>query len=231
MQNWREQRDESVRERFHKPIKPQTRNHAIYWKAMETSTITICVGPAGTGKTFGSCAVAAAMLHDNRIDKVIITRPLVLCQSEGSDIGALPGDLNDKFGPYVMPLLEAFEDIMGSKQEVLKYIAAEKIKMLPLEYARGSSFKRSFIICDEAQNARYNQLHMLMTRIDIGTRLVVTGDIRQSDVFMKRNNPLEEIIKKFRPQCHPEISMVKLGREDCMRPGIVNWVDERLLED
>lgn len=166
------------------------------------------------------------MLVDGDVKRIVITRPLVTC---GRDrIGFLPGDKNQKVSPHMLPLLDAFEDFLGSKT-VDKLIEAEVIVMSPLEMMRGSNIRDSFIICDEAQNAEYGQLHMFLTRFAKGSKVVVTGDISQSDLPYEGVNSLERVIERFRPDCHEDISIVALDHGDVMRDELTSWIDMRLL--
>ncbi len=219
-----EQQEQSALELSKQKLKPGSPNQPKYFKAIETSTVTICTGPCGTGKTFVACGIAAQMLREQRIDKIILTRPLITC---GKGFGFLPGDLDQKVSPYMIPLLDALEEFLGLGY-MERCLRDGYIEITPLDLMRGRSIKHAFIICDEAQNATFEQLHMLATRLDKNTRLVITGDASQTDLPHKGPNPLSEVIERFTPQCHPDISIVRLTHDDIMRPGIVRWIDERL---
>jgi phosphate starvation-inducible PhoH-like protein len=212
-------------------LSAKTANHARYLKALETSSLTLCTGPAGSGKTFMACGVAARLLAEGRVGKLLLSRPLVQCTAGGAPkLGFLPGDKDEKVAPYLLPLLEALEEFLGASK-VEKYLHDGTIEMAPLELLRGRSPKGTFMILDEAQNAEYGQLHMFLTRLDMGSRVVVAGDAAQADLFSGRTNPLLEVIRRFRPDCHSLVSIVRLTRADVMRPELVQWIDERLASD
>lgn len=208
-----------------KPIKGITPNHRKYLRAIENSRITFCTGPAGTGKTYMAVGLAARLLAQGDINRIIITRPLVVCGDE--ELGFLPGELNDKVGPYMLPIMESFEDFFSAK-DIAMLVASKIIEMRPLALMRGSNIRDAFIICDEAQNAKYVQLRMFLTRFARGSRVVVTGDITQTDLKHHGKNPLAEVLDRFRVDCRPEISIVRLDRSDTQRDPLTAWVDERL---
>ena len=205
-------------------FKPLTKNQGLYFRAIETSTVTICTGPAGTGKSFCVCGVASQMLQDERIDKIILTRPLITC---GNGIGYLPGNIDDKVGPFMRPLLDAFGEFFD-EHELEKLVAEQSIEMVPLDLMRGLSINNSVVIADELQNATFAQLRMLMTRIGKQTRLVMAGDLSQSDLNM-RDTHFAEIINRLRnPDLHPEIAIVQFTKDDIVRNGLIRWIEERL---
>lgn len=218
-ESWQDIRDSVVAE---KRLKALTPNQGLYIKAIETSTVTFCSGPAGTGKSFVACGIAAQQLKDGRISKIVLTRPLITC---GRSFGFLPGTVDEKVGPHMRPLLDAFEEFFPPR-ELERLIRDKVIEMWPLELMRGASIKNAFIICDEAQNAEYVQLHMLLTRFGERSRVVINGDTRQTD--LPTQSPLLLIIKRL--SGHPEIYHVKFGKEDVVRHELISWIDERLGE-
>ncbi len=228
MTTWQELRDRAVqderRERTRvRAIRP---NHGRYIEAVESHVITICVGPAGTGKSWMACGLAARFLQDGKCKRIILSRPLVSC---GGGIGFLPGNLEEKVSPYLRPLLDAFAEFFDER-DLQRHIEDGTIEMLPLDLMRGSSFKDAVILCDEAQNARFTQLHMLLTRPDRGSKLIVTGDDTrtQTDLPPGGLNPLREVIMRLEHGCHPQIAIVRLTHADVVRNDFNQWVDERL---
>lgn len=208
-------------------LKALTPNQEKYIEAIENSVVTICVGPAGTGKTWVACGLAVKLLKEEKISKIIISRPLVLC---GNEMGAFPGGVEDKVSPYYRPLMDAFEQFIPDVVERKRLIDKKIIEMIPLELMRGSSLKNAFVICDEAQNATLAQLHMFLTRFGKGCKVVLAGDVKQADTFQYgRENGLQEVINKLRPRCHRSIRIVELSREDVIRHPLISWIDQRLL--
>lgn len=205
-------------------VKGKTANHRNYLKLIDSRKVSFCLGPAGTGKTWMACGKAAKALVEGAIKKIILTRPLVTC---GNKLGFLPGDATEKSEPYMLPLLDAFTDFLGEKT-VRHLIETKVIMMFPMELMRGSNLRDSFIICDEAQNAEFSQLHMFLTRIARGSKVVITGDDKQADLLHNGQNPLAEIIRMLQPECHPEVGMIRLDHGDVMREGLVAWIDRRL---
>jgi phosphate starvation-inducible protein PhoH len=234
--NWQKERDDSVaqlqakmnRDKL-KAIRP---GHHRYIQALLNSVITVCSAPAGTGKTFMACGVASQLLRENKVERIIITRPLVQCKGKGKSdgLGYLPGDVNEKTGPYMRPVMDAFGEFF-SALELGKLIQQKKIEIIPLELLRGSSLKKTFVICDEAQNCTLDQLRMLLTRLDSDARIVVVGDASQSDLHEGGPNALMEVVRRFTPKCHRDISIVTMDRSDVCRPEIINWMDSRLSDD
>jgi len=224
MENWQDEQDKSALELARSKLKPRTDNQARYFKAIETSTVTICTGPAGTGKTYIPCALAAQMLKEGRIERLILTRPMVEC---GGRMGFLPGDKDAKVQPWMRPLLDVLNECF-SANELLKLMRENIVELQSLELMRGQSIKRAIIICDEAQNADRGQLRMLCTRLDVGTRLIISGDFTQTDLYDDGLNPLVEMIRRYcYPIRLPAVSYVRLTHDDCQRPDIVRQMDKR----
>jgi phosphate starvation-inducible PhoH-like protein len=228
--HWREDQDKAIAELAAKKqrerLKPATKNQSRYFNAIETSVVTLCTGPAGTGKTYIACGLAAQMLKDKRIDKIILTRPLVTCNGRRSGgLGFLPGDVNEKVTPYMRPMLDALADFF-SPQELDRLISNGSIEIWPLELMRGSNIRNAVLICDEAQNAEYEQLHMLLTRFANNTRVVVCGDASQTDLPYEDVNPLRLIMWRLRDLI--EVSRVQLTRDDVQRHPLIAAIDERL---
>jgi phosphate starvation-inducible PhoH-like protein len=153
-------------------------NQELYLKALQTQRQVIVLGPSGTGKTWCAATYAANEYLLGHIDKIIITRPAV---SVGKSLGSLPGTLDEKFSPWLSPVLSILEDQLG-KEKLKTDVKNENIIMAPLEYMRGSSFNNAFILSDECQNLDVAQFKMLVTRVGENCQLVMNGDIRQSDI-------------------------------------------------
>lgn len=210
-------------------FKPKTENQAVLLKSLESKILTIVCGPAGSGKTFMSCGFAARMLFEKKVDRIVITRPIVSC---GRGYGFLPGEKDAKLGPTMRPLLDALEQFMG-RVELDRLIKDGVIEILPLDDMRGCSLPKTFIICDEAQNATFTQLHMLLTRFGEGSKVVLSGDDSTSQTDINESgekNPLREVIKRFTPALNEHIGIVRLTRKDIVRHFLLTWIDERLVE-
>ena len=161
-----------------KNITPKTEGQKYYVDSIRKNTITFGIGPAGTGKTFLAVALAAFYLKNRNVDKIILTRPAV---EAGERLGFLPGDLQDKVDPYLRPLYDALQDILG-QDAYQKMMSKGLIEIAPLAYMRGRTLEDAFIILDEAQNTTENQMKMFLTRLGFGSRMVVTGDLGQVDL-------------------------------------------------
>ena len=191
--------------------KPKTENQQNYVNALNSKedSITVVVGPAGTGKTLMACNTAINYLKDKKIDKIIITRPVVAVEE---DIGFLPGTLMKKMDPWTRPIFDIFEEFY-SKTQVSNMIANGQIEISPLGFMRGRTFKNAFIIADEMQNSSPNQMYMLLTRIGVNSRMVVTGDLEQSDRF--DNNGLKDLMNKYKKSINlTNIVLVELNNTD-----------------
>lgn len=201
------------------PLEALNNNQKLYLSALKSSRQVIVLGPSGTGKTYMAATYAANQYLLKSINKIIITRPAV---SVGKSLGALPGTLEEKFGPWLSPVLSVLEEQLG-KGVVETGIKNGNIVMAPLEYMRGSSFKDAFILADEAQNLDIAQFKMLVTRIGENCQLVLNGDIRQSDI--KEQSGLSKAIhlaKKY----NIEASVVEFKVEDIVRSDICRqWVE------
>jgi phosphate starvation-inducible PhoH-like protein len=161
-----------------KPVKPRTQNQKEYIKAILEHDLTICTGPAGTGKTFLACAVALRALELSMIGKIVVTRPIV---EAGEKLGFLPGDINEKVDPYLRPVYDAFQTMLGVERfNALRY--SNVIEIVPLAYMRGRTLENAFIILDEAQNTQPEQMKMFLTRMGLNSKIVVTGDTTQVDL-------------------------------------------------
>ena len=184
--------------------------------------ITIAVGPAGTGKTYLAMQAAIKALRTGEIEKIILTRPAVGVDDEKH--GFLPGDLNQKMEPWTRPLLDVLHEYYSPK-DVATMLADQIIEISPLAFMRGRTFKAAYIIADEMQNATPSQMKMLLTRIGVGSRIVVTGDVEQADRTTV-NNGLIDIAARLERIPSQGLQVCKLGVRDVQRHPIINTVLE-----
>ena len=174
-----------------KPIKAKTVGQQNYMKAIMKNTITIGVGPAGTGKTYLAVAAAVAAFRERTVNRIILTRPAV---EAGERLGFLPGDLQNKVDPYLRPLYDALYDMLGA-ETFQKYQERGSIEVAPLAYMRGRTLDDAFIILDEAQNTTPEQMKMFLTRLGFGSKAVITGDITQIDLPDGKQSGLREALR------------------------------------
>lgn len=177
-----------------KPIKPKTIGQKRYCNMIAKNTITIGVGPAGTGKTYLAVAMAVTAFRSKQINRIILTRPAV---EAGEKLGFLPGDLQSKVDPYLRPLYDALFDMLGA-ETYQKYVERGNIEVAPLAYMRGRTLDDSFIILDEAQNTTSEQMKMFLTRLGFNSKMVITGDITQIDLPRGAKSGLKDCIKILR---------------------------------
>lgn len=170
-------------------IRPRSLGQCIYLTAMMENDLVFSIGPAGTGKTFLAVAVAVSALKRNEVKKIILCRPAV---EAGESLGFLPGDLKDKVEPYFRPLYDALHDTLGS-EKMIKLQEKEIIEVAPLAYMRGRTLSNAYIILDEAQNTTSRQMKMLLTRLGVNSKVVVTGDVTQIDLPKGSQSGLTEI--------------------------------------
>ena len=162
-----------------KEFKPRTQNQYEYIRCIIESDITFCIGPAGCGKTACAIGLALEYLSEGKISKIVLTRPIV--EASSKRLGALPGDVLAKIGPYMIPLYEEIEGYLG-KHKLEEYIRNGTIVICPLEVMRGRTFERSIIILDESQNAEFDQITMFMSRLGESSKAIINGDTRQTDL-------------------------------------------------
>ena len=174
-----------------KPIKAKTVGQQNYMKAIQSNTITIGVGPAGTGKTYLAVAAAVAAFRERQVNRIILTRPAV---EAGERLGFLPGDLQNKVDPYLRPLYDALFDMLGA-ETFQKYQERGSIEVAPLAYMRGRTLDDSFIILDEAQNTTREQMKMFLTRLGFGSKIVITGDVTQIDLPDDKVSGLKDAVR------------------------------------
>lgn len=204
-----------------KSFKPMTAGQEDYVISIAENDITICTGPAGSGKTAVSVGLAAEYLIRGKVKKLIITRPIV--ETGGHSIGYLPGTLREKANPYMIPVLEELYSYFG-RTETESMIQYGQIEIAPLEFMRGRTLKDCFVILDEAQNATYEQLKMFITRIGLGSKFVINGDITQSDLGHKK--AFEDFVGRF-TDIHG-IAMCELDNRDIVRHRLLGIILSRL---
>ena len=176
------------------PVVPRTAGQKTYFQAIQSHDITFGVGPAGTGKTYLAVASAVAALKQEKVKRLILTRPAV---EAGEALGFLPGDLQEKILPYLRPLYDALHDLL-EPDELQKLMDKNIIEIAPLAYMRGRTLSGSFVILDEAQNTTAEQMLMFLTRLGLGSRCVVTGDVTQIDLPRNKLSGLVEAVAALR---------------------------------
>ena len=201
-----------------KPIKAKTVGQQQYMKAIAKNTITIGVGPAGTGKTYLAVAAAVAAFRERTVNRIILTRPAV---EAGERLGFLPGDLQNKVDPYLRPLYDALYDMLGA-ETFQKYQERGAIEVAPLAYMRGRTLDDSFIILDEAQNTTKEQMKMFLTRLGFGSKVVITGDVTQIDLPRDKTSGLKDALAVLADV--QDIAICKLTAADVVRHALVQRI-------
>lgn len=201
-----------------KIIRPKTLGQKKYVDAIKKNSIVFGVGPAGTGKTYLAVALAVYALKNKEIDKIILTRPAV---EAGEKLGFLPGDLNEKVDPYLRPLFDALQEMIG-QEAYLRHIERGSIEIAPLAYMRGRTLSNSFIILDEAQNTTKEQMKMFLTRMGENSRIVVTGDITQIDLPHNVTSGMADAINVLKDV--EGIEIVCLTAKDVVRHELVTKI-------
>ena len=203
-----------------RPVKPKTIGQKEYIKSVLHNTVTIGVGPAGTGKTYLAVAAAVAAFRDKQVNRIILTRPAV---EAGERLGFLPGDLQSKVDPYLWPLYDALFDMLGA-ETYQKYLERGNIEVAPLAYMRGRTLDDSFIILDEAQNTSREQMKMFLTRLGFGSKIVITGDVTQIDLPADKSSGLKEAMRVLRNV--EGIGICQLTNADVVRHVMVQRIVE-----
>lgn len=203
---------------------PKNDKQKEYIDALTEASQIIVFGPSGTGKTYVVSSYAASLYHTKEINKIVITRPHV---SVGKDLGYLKGDLEEKTRPWAMPVIDVLEEQLG-KGVVETGIKNGNIEMAPLALMRGRSFNNAFVICDEAQNITFHELKMLLTRVGQNTKLVLNGDIMQSD--LKEADGLSKVVHLVKKHMLP-VPIVEFGVDDIIRSDMTKmWVETFIKE-
>ena len=203
-----------------RPVKPKTLGQKEYVQSILHNTVTIGVGPAGTGKTYLAVAAAVAAFRDKQVNRIVLTRPAV---EAGERLGFLPGDLQSKVDPYLRPLYDALFDMLGA-ETYQKYLERGNIEVAPLAYMRGRTLDDSFIILDEAQNTSREQMKMFLTRMGFNSKVVITGDITQIDLPGDKPSGLKEAMKVLKNV--EGIGIRELTQEDVVRHVMVQRIIE-----
>lgn len=199
-----------------KPIKCRTLGQKSYVEALKDNTVTVCIGPAGTGKTYLAVAAAVAAFHRKEVERIVMSRPAIEAGEER--LGFLPGDLQNKVDPYLRPLYDALDEILG-RERVQRYMENRTIEIAPLAYMRGRTLNNSLIIIDESQNASLSTLKMALTRLGEGSRLVLTGDVTQIDLPRQSDSGLETCAQLL--SGIDDIAVVRLSNRDVVRHKLV----------
>jgi phosphate starvation-inducible PhoH-like protein len=206
-------------------IKAKNFAQEMYLNFLRESSLTICSGPAGSGKTYLVTAVAVEKLVNNEIDKIVITRPVV---QAGEDLGYLPGTLEEKLDPYLLPLIDAIQDHVGQTM-TKRLVESGKIEVAPLAFMRGRTFNNCFVILDEAQNATVEQIKMFVTRMGYDSMFAINGDVSQSDLVKpykhqgEWENGLQYVIRKLTGR-DENISYIEFQNRDVVRSQMVQRI-------
>ena len=201
-----------------KVIKAKTINQKKLVKEAETKDMVFAIGPAGTGKTYTSVALAARALRDREVKRIILTRPAV---EAGESLGFLPGDLKEKLDPYLQPLYDALRDMIPH-EKLEGFIEKKIIEVAPLAFMRGRTLDEAFVILDEAQNTTHNQMKMFLTRMGMNAKFIITGDPTQVDLPLKQKSGLKEAMRILKDV--KQIGFVHLTDEDVVRHPVVRKI-------
>lgn len=199
-------------------FRPRTDGQARYVKALHENDIVMCVGPAGTGKTYLATAYAVTQLRAGIVRRIVLVRPAV---EAGEKLGYLPGDLQAKINPYLRPLFDALHDLMEPEQ-VKRYLENDVIEIAPLAYMRGRTLNHAVIILDEGQNTTVPQMKMFLTRLGQNSKMIVTGDVTQTDLPDKMRSGLHDAIHRLRSI--DRIGTIFLDESDIIRHPLVQRI-------
>jgi phosphate starvation-inducible PhoH-like protein len=197
----------------------KTESQRFYIESLESAALTIGTGPAGSGKSFLAMAVAVKKLLDNEVSRIVITRPIV---EAGESLGFLPGTFEEKISPYLLPLLDALQDLVGPTM-AKKLLDDKRIEFAPLAYMRGRTFNNCYVILDEAQNTTIEQMKLFVTRIGEYSQFAINGDASQSDLRGVPENGLDFIVRKLRGK-DGKINVIEFGYSDVVRSNIVRTI-------
>ncbi len=208
------ERDSGREQSYLRKVRPQSEGQRALMDAIERHSLTLALGPAGTGKTYLAITAAVEALEAGKVGRIVLTRPAI---EAGESLGFLPGDLNDKLAPYLRPLYDALNERIGGKR--LRQLMTEgAIEIAPVAYMRGRTLNNAFVVIDEAQNCTYGQIKMLLTRLGWHSTMVLTGDPDQSDLLDGLSG-LAEIARRL--EAVAEIAVVRLCDRDIVRHPLV----------
>ena len=213
--------EEITKDAFGKTIRAKTMGQRMYINAMKRNDLVFGIGPAGTGKTFLAVVYAAKQLRKGSVKRIVLTRPAV---EAGESLGFLPGDLKEKVDPYLRPLYDGLNTVLG-REQTERFIERGIIEIAPLAYMRGRTLDDAFVILDEAQNTTHAQMKMFLTRLGFGSKMVVTGDQTQIDLPKGVKSGLKEAIKKLYGV--NGISIMKLDQSYVVRHPLVSKIIDR----
>lgn len=205
------------------PLTAKTPAQRRLLSSLRSNTLTMCAGSAGVGKTYVTLSYAADLLQRKEIERIVLARPMV--SADGEDVGALPGDLDMKLAPWVFPMMDILEERLG-KSFVQYLLKTDRIRISPLAYMRGSSFKDAFIVITECQNATVSQTKMALTRVGENTKIVLDGDPGQTD--LRQANGLEDAVTRL--EGVEGVGVVRFSKQDVVRSGFCRTVLERYEE-
>ena len=203
-----------------KPIKARTPNQQLLVKTISESDLTFALGPAGTGKTYLAVAMAVRALKNREVRKIILSRPAV---EAGEKLGFLPGDMKDKIDPYLQPLYDALEDMIPP-MKLKEYMETNVIQIAPLAFMRGRTLNDAMVVLDEAQNTTTHQIKMFLTRLGMGSKMIVTGDVTQIDLPRTTSSGLIQALKILRNV--KGIGKVEFEKADIVRHHLVQRIVE-----
>ncbi len=203
-----------------KPIRPKTAGQMEYVRAMVQNDVVFCIGPAGTGKTYLAMAMAVRAMKEGSVSRIVLTRPIV---EAGEELGFLPGDVMEKVDPYLRPLYDALIDVIGADR-LQRHLRRGTIEVVPLAYMRGRTINDAIIVLDEAQNTSIGQTKMALTRVGLGSRMIVTGDITQVDLPASVSSGLAHAIEVLEKV--PGIAVCRLTGHDIVRHDLVQQIVE-----
>lgn len=210
-----EEIDQGRDKRYVKSVKPRSAGQEVLMKAIADKSLTLAMGPAGTGKTYLAISAAVEALEAGKIEKIILSRPAM---EAGESIGFLPGDMHEKMAPYLRPLYDALGDRLGGKK-VRQYMDEGAIEIAPVGFMRGRTLNNAFVVIDEAQNCTYTQLKMLLSRLGWHSTMVVTGDPDQSDL-LEGMSGLADIANRL--ETLSNVAVIRLQSSDIVRHPLVS---------